>query len=301
MFNLVRTPAPSTPAGLRTREGDALPHDLLEQLRGLREGAGTLQGLLPATYARTHAAFELLSDQRSLITAHLADRFVRRGGGPISVLAAGCGDGRLDAPLASALTDVRPTRPVRYVGVDPYDASTRAFSAALHDLGRPALTPEVHTTTFDEAQVTGKFDIVTFVHSMYYVPDVEQTLASAYALLRPGGELIVLSAPRAELNALVEVLAPPIEGHEQWFSDDVDVALQRTGLPAEEPMTLDADLDADAASDEVLDFAVQARLTPELRPLVRAYLEAVAVPARRGGARWRVPHPVDVFRVVRDD
>ena len=266
----------------------------------LREAAGTLPGLPPATYARTHAAFELLSDQRLLVTAHLAEHFVRRGGGPISVLAAGCGDGTLDAPLASALADVRPARPVRYVGLDPYDASTRAFTSALRDLDRPTLTTEVHTTTFDGAQVTGTFDLVTFVHSMYYVPDVEQTLTSAYALLRPGGELIVLSAPRAQLNALVEVLAPPVEGHRQWFSDDVALALQRTGLPAEEPMTLYAGFDADAASDEVLDFAVQARLTPELRPLVRAYLEAVAVPARNGGAGRRTPHPVDVFRVVRD-
>src|SRR4051794_9426328 len=99
MFNLVRTPASSTPARRRTREQDALQHGLLERLRVLREAAGTLPGLVPATYARTHAAFELLSDQRLLITAHLAERFVRRGGGPISVLAVGCGDGTLDAPL----------------------------------------------------------------------------------------------------------------------------------------------------------------------------------------------------------
>ena len=300
MPNLARTPASSTQAGRRTRERDALQRDLLERLRVLRVGAGTLPGLVPATYARTHAAFELLSDQRLLVTAHLAERFVRRGGGPISVLAVGCGDGTLDAPLASSLADVRPLRPVRYVGVDPYGASTRAFTTALDGLDRPTLTHEVHTSTFDEAQVTGTFDIVTFVHSMYYVPDVEHTLRSAHALLRPGGELVVLSAPRAHLNALVEVLAPPVEGHPQWFSDDVAVALRRTGLSVEAPLTLHAGFDSDSATDEVLDFAVQARLTPELRPLVRAYLEAVAVPARRGGAGRRTPHPVDVFRVVQD-
>ena len=215
------------------------------------------------------------------------------------MLSAGCGDGTLDAPLADALADARPPRPVRYVGVDPYAGSTGAFAAALRDLGRASLTTEVHTVTFEELRVTGEFDIVTFVHSMYYVRDVAQTLRTAYALLRPGGELLVLSAPRAELNALVEVLAPPVEGHEQWFSDDVAVGLEQAGLSAEAPFTLQAGFDADAASDEVLDFAVQARLTPELRPLVRAYLDAVAVPDPESGAGWRVPHPVDVYRVVR--
>lgn len=303
MSNLARPPASSKAPVLRPRGTLAAPggltSDLLVDLRAARTGASALPALLPATYARTHAAFELLSDQRRLITAHLADRFARRHAAPISVLSVGCGDGTLDAPLAAALADVQPSRAVRYVGVDPYVGSTDAFAAALRGLGRISLTTEVHTVAFDELQVAGEFDIVTFVHSMYYVRDVAQTLRAAYALLRPGGELIVLSAPRAELNALVEVLAPPVEGHEQWFSDDVAEGLQQAGLSMETPMTLQAGFDAGAASDEVLDFAVQARLTPELRPLVRAYLDAVAVPAPEPGAGSRVPHPVDVYRVVR--
>ena len=48
-----------------------------------------------------------------------------------------------------------------------------------------------------------------------------------------------------------------------------------------------------SASDEVLDFAVQARLTPDLQGPVRAYLDAVSLPGADGGLR--VPHPVDVF------
>ena len=49
----------------------------------------------------------------------------------------------------------------------------------------------------------------SFVHSMYYVPEVAATLLAAHRLLRPGGELLVLSAPRGALNVLVEVLAMP--------------------------------------------------------------------------------------------
>ncbi|MCW2814780.1 MAG: ubiG 2 [Nocardioides sp.] len=294
MPNLARTLTPSDDLS-----GSVLAAALLDVLRTARVGSPPLPELPPATYAQGHAAFELLSDQRRLITEHLTGRLLRRPAGPVAVFSAGCGDGTLDARLAATLCDAEPDRAVRYVGVDPYAASARAFAAALHGLDRPGLDVDVHTSTFDDAPLGAGFDVVTFVHSMYYVPDVARTLQAAYDLLRPGGELLVLSAPRAELNALVEVLAPPIAGHEQWFSDDVELALLQAGLDAEAPLTLEARWDATAADDGALDFAVQALLTDDLRPVVRAYLDAVAVPDPASYAGVRVPHPVDVYRVVR--
>ncbi|MBC7679774.1 MAG: class I SAM-dependent methyltransferase, partial [Pseudorhodobacter sp.] len=209
MSNLVRPASP-----LQTR-------GLLDALRAARAGAVALPGLAPDTYARDHASFETLSDQRRLITDHLVALLARRQRGPVSVLSVGCGDGTLDTCLAATLADVAPTRPVRYVGIDPYAGSATAFSAAMTGLGRDSLTTEVHVATFDEAPVTGLFDIVTFVHSLYYVPRVAETLRAAFDLLGPGGELIVVNAPRGVLNALVGVLGPPLVGHRQWFSDDV--------------------------------------------------------------------------------
>ncbi|CAN5538081.1 hypothetical protein BH10ACT10_BH10ACT10_05410 [soil metagenome] len=279
---------------LRQRRG----LEILEELRSARDGQSPLRPLAPDTYARSHAAFEACSDQRALIGAYLAARLVRRGTGPVALLSVGCGDGSLDAPLAALLTDVLPVRPVRYVGVDPYVGSTTAFAAAMADLARGSLSAEVHTTTFAEAAVDGLFDVVTFVHSTYYVPEVAATLRAAHGLLRPGGELLVLSAPRGALNLLVDVLAPPVEGHRQWFSDDIAAGFLAAGLRTEETFTLDGRLVLAAASDEVLDFAVQARLTPELRRIVRAYLRAVSVPGSASGGSY-VPHPVDVYRVRR--
>lgn len=275
-------------------------HAVLDQLRAARFGETLLADLAPDVYARGHAAFESRSDQRALIGQHLAARMASRDAGPVAVLSVGCGDGSLDAPLAAALADVVPARPVRYVGIDPYLGSTTAFAAALADLDRPTLSAEVHATTFTDAPVTGLFDVVTFVHSMYYVPDVARTLRAAHALLKPGGELLVLSAPRGALNLLADVLAPPIEGHRQWFSEEIAAGFASAGLGLEATVTLDALLDVDAASDEVLDFTVQARLTAELRPLVRDYLDAVSVPHPASGTP-HVPHPVDVYRVRKPD
>ncbi len=270
-------------------------HAVLDQLRAARFGE-TLPDLAPDAYARGHAAFEARSDQRALIGQHLAGRLAGRDTGPVSVLSVGCGDGSLDAPLAAGLADVLPARPVRYVGIDPFVGSTNAWAGAMADLDRPGLTAEVHATTFADAPVDGLFDVITFVHSMYYVPAVAPALLAAHAMLKPGGELLVLSAPRGSLNQLVEVLAPPVEGHQQWFSEDVAAGFARAGLRVDETSTLDALLDMDDASDEVLDFTVQARLTPELRTLVREYLDAVSV-SHPATVVLCVPHPVDVYRV----
>lgn len=272
---------------------------LLDDLRALRAGAAALPALEPDTYARDHAAFEKHSDQRSLIAGHLAAHLARLGEGPVSVLSVGCGDGSLDSRLAAGLLEAVPGREVTYVGIDPYVGSTTAWAAAMAALDRPELHATVHHATFADAPVTGGFDVVVFVHSMYYVADVAETVRAAHALLAEGGELLVLNAPRGALNELVDVLAPPLGGHPQWFSDDVAAGLVEADLEAGPLVTLEALVDLGGATDEVLDFAVQARLTPELQTPVRDYLDAVSVLDAVTG-ELRVPHPVDVFSVRRD-
>ncbi|MGV8871856.1 MAG: class I SAM-dependent methyltransferase [Rhodococcus sp. (in: high G+C Gram-positive bacteria)] len=270
---------------------------LLDDLRAVRLDAAALPGLEPDSYARDHAAFERLSDQRDLIADHLAGRLARMGEGPISVLSVGCGDGSLDVRLAEGLLRAVPGRPVRYVGIEPWSGSAELFTAGMAALGAEELSVDVHVASFADAPVDETFDVVVFVHSIYYVADVGETLCAARDLLRTGGVLWVFNAPRAALNALVDVLAPPLEDHRQWFSDDVEEAFADAGIALDEVVTLDALVDLASASDEVLDFAVQARLTPELRGPVRAYLDAVSVPGADGEPR--VPHPVDVFGSTR--
>ena len=271
--------------------------DLLDDLRAVRRGAAALPGLEPDSYARDHAAFELLSDQRGLIADHLAGRMAEMGDGPVSVLSVGCGDGTLDVRLAEGLVRAVPGRPVRYVGIEPWSGSAALFTAELAALEARELTVEVYVASFADAPVDETFDVVVFVHSIYYVADLGVTLRSALDLVRPGGQLWVLNAPRAALNELVDVLAPPLEDHRQWFSADVEAAFVDADITLDAVVTLNALVDLASAGDEVLDFAVQARLTPELRGPVRAYLAEVSVPGADGEPR--VPHPVDVFSTTR--
>lgn len=267
---------------------------LLAAVRAQVEAEGRPGALSPASYAAGHAAFEQRSDQRRLIGALLRRRLVGRVGGPLALLSVGCGDGSLDVPLAHALSTAG-DRSLRYVGVEPYAGSASAFARSMAGLTRPRFSSQVHGATFEEVapRLGERFDVVMFVHSLYYVQDVEATLRTARGLLRPGGEVLVLSAPRGALNRLVEVLAPPVHGHDQWFSEDVAAAVAQAGLPADPVQRLDARLDLTDAGRDVLDFTVQARLTDTLRPLVLDYLAGTAL----GPDALLQPHPVDVYRL----
>lgn len=269
------------------------------RLHGVRTALGQdpeLRGLDPRGYARSHALFEARSDQRHLIQDHLRERLRPRACGPVSVLSVGCGDGSVDAVVAATLLEGPGV--VRYVGVEPYSASAAAFADRMVALG-PELDARVHGTTLETADLADEtFDVVLFVHSMYYVRDVGAALSATYARLRPGGELLVLTAPRGALNRLVDTVAPSVEGHRQWFSEDVVAGLASAGVRLDAAETLEAVLDLTDADDEVLDFTTQARLTPGVRDAVLSYLEAVALPAPRQGALL-LPHPVEVLRSVR--
>ena len=268
--------------------------DHLDELRVATASSLPLNGLAPDAYAKDHAEFEALSNQRGLIADWLVDRLSPSCITPLSVLTVGCGDGALDAVVAERLLAGDPDGcAIRYVGIEPFEASAGLFRERMGRIDDSRLSFDTVVAPFANSSLDEEFDVVTFVHSMYYVPNVAEAVHAASALLRPDGEAIILSAPRGALNLLVDLLAPAIEGHRQWFSDDVHDALTHSGLDISLRATIDAVVDLTGASDDVLDFTVQAELTPDLRGLVRRYLADVSLVAGRCVA----PHPVDVYVV----
>jgi SAM-dependent methyltransferase len=272
------------------------PHNLnlLDELSEAMASSRPLDGLAPYAYARDHAAFEALSNQRGLIADWLVHRLGPSLTAPLSILAVGCGDGSLDAVVAERLLAGDSAGcALRYVGVEPFAASAGHFRQRMGRIDTTRLSFDTVVAPFAKTDLDEIFDVVTFVHSIYYLPDVAEAARAAGALLRPGGEAIVLSAPRGALNLLAGLLAPAIEGHRQWFSDDVLDALTGSDLALDVPAAIEAEVDLTDATDQVLDFAVQAKLTPNLRHLVRRYLADVSLVAGRSV----VAHPVDVHVV----
>jgi SAM-dependent methyltransferase len=271
---------------------------LLERLADAVGRDGRVRGLSPERYAITHAAYEDVSDQRGKVLAWLIDEVpalaARVTDRPLAVLGVGVGDGSVDGPLAARLaTD---ERTVHYHGVEPHGASLEGFTARLRGLGRPRLHVTTSMSDFGGFTDRGPYDIVHFVHSLYYVPDVGAAIDRAMGLLRPGGSLIALTSPREPLSVLTSLLAPQTT-HPQWFAETIGAAFTERDLSVS-TTTIEGRLDltslhADPSGlgEQILDFLIQARsidLSPEVRALVDAHLDEIALEE----GSFTVPHPL---------
>jgi SAM-dependent methyltransferase len=277
---------------------------LLELLEQAVDRVDRVRGLSPDRYATTHAAYEAASDQRGKVRAWLVDEVPKLVthvmDRPVAVLGVGVGDGAVDAPLAARLAVDE--RAVTYHGVEPHRPSLERFRARLRGLGCPRLHITTSMSDFGAYADAGTFDVVHFVHSLYYVPDVGDAIDRALALLRPGGSLIALTSPREPLSVLASLLAPQT-AHPQWFAETVGADLAARDLPTV-TTTIDGRLDLSALrrdphgiGEQVLDFLIQARsidLAPEVRALVDAHLDDIALTDGSG----IVPHPLTAVVVT---
>ena len=256
-----------------------------------------LRALDPEVYARGHALFEDRSDQRARIVSWLGDRIARRAGArALSVLSVGCGDGSVDAALARRACEKAPPGSRRaWTGIEPHAPSAEAFTTALNAVDVAGLQARCRVARFEDVTISRGFDVVTFVHSLYYVGDLTAALRSAIELVARDGELLVLHAPLSDLNRLTTAVAPPVDGRAQPWAEQVEkafaalpVRVERTELEA----TVDLG-DADGADPALLDFAVQAVLDPPTRAWVLEQLDAIAEP----GPGRRIAHPVTAYVV----
>lgn len=277
------------------------PHDGDARTAGLREldelaaGLSPLPGLSGAAYATGHAAFEARSTQRAMLTSWLRDHLSRRTG-DMSVLSVGCGDGTVDAALATTLA-ADTGRVVRYGGLDPHAASAGRFLAAVGVVGGVEVSAAVGRA--EELPDGPAYDVVICLHSIYYVKDLGRTVRALVERLAPGGEVIIGVAPRGDLNVLAATLAPEVDGSRQWWAEDLAEQLVVAELQAERVslhgrLHLDDCLDpCDPTGREVLDFAVQAVLPDSLRLPVLDHLISLRLP----GPGLVLDHPVDVVVV----
>jgi len=224
------------------------------------------------------------------LTSHIGPR-------PVEFVGIGVGDGSVDAIVARGLTDVH--RSVRYRGVEPHQPSLDRFVDALETLNHPGLDVEPILGTFDDVDPDIRADIVCFVHSIYYVPQLAAALERAVAMLRPGGSVIVLTSPHRPLNVPAAAIARRA-GDPQWFAEDVADAAAGSGLDMDAEI-IDARVDLSAIVDDpdgtgadLLDFLIQARsndLDPTLHAAVMAYLDAIAI----ADEPVLHPHPVEAL------
>lgn len=277
------------------------PESLLAELDVALRGLEQLPQLDDGHYLATHTLFEGLSDQRECITDELCERIDPRRsvGRPLRVLGVGCGAGEVDLSLARSL--VAEGDELVYVGVDPNSAQCAAFEEFFAGAELPGVELEIEVATFDEFESPHDFDVIHFVHSLYYMPDPAAALARARRMLAPGGQLVFVQAPREELNELAVRFYDKSYERATLFADDLseilagwDWSVERTRLDARVDVTAFVE-DEPEVGAALRDFIVQVdggRLPADVQDLIERYLRLVAF--QREG-RSLIAHPVDAF------
>lgn len=256
-------------------------------------------------YHESHDDFEVESNQRGLIFGWFerwADEALHANDRRVDVLSIGCGGGTMDVRIAEVFA--RHSDSLGLAAVDPNPLHTKAFASCFADR---AAEVTVSTCPFQAYQSDRRFDVIHFIHCLYYFEQLDAALLQAVNMLRPGGWLIVMLAPNGHLNSLADRLWRKQWGRSAWYSDDA-LPLMNSFEGTVQHERIDALVDVTACLDagsehgrRVLDFIVQAetsRLSPELQAMLRAHLHAIS---RVDGNRRLAPHPVDAIALQRRD
>jgi SAM-dependent methyltransferase len=262
-----------------------------------------LEELSDTRYHLTHERFEAASNQRRLLldwVEGLTRRLSPPPGRPVDILSVGCGGGVMDRRIIDLIA--KTCGPVHITGVDPNDEHIPAFQTAFNDSEHASSTFIGGFMDFDADR---RFDLIYFLHSLYYFDAIEPALRKAAALLRPGGRLVAFQAPNSELNHLAHRVWKKQFDQPAWYSDDVRAILEVIpGTLRCERIEATVDVTPCFEPDnrlgiEILDFIVQAetqRFSPALRASLRSSLKSVCA---RAGDQFLVPHPIDVMTLDR--
>ena len=275
--------------------------DLLGHLDTALIGSCDLVPLSDARYLETHGIYEGRSDQQGLIIDWFADRVAPTLSpeGSFRVLSIGCGSGILDVSIATRLLEQ--TNDLHYVGVDPNQIECEAFLQQFTDASLDQARVEVVPTTFENFEAGCSFDVIHFVHSLYYMSDPSAALEKARKLLAPGGRLIVFHAPCEALNDLTVRFWDKEYGRPTRFAEDFAEILdawrwdyERERVDARLEVSPLADTDSSighALRDFIVQFDSQ-RLPAPVQDFVGRYLRLISVEDR---GETHIAHPVDVF------
>lgn len=263
------------------------------------DNLSSLEELSDRRYHATHETFESASNQRTLIIewlTALAKKRSLQNRQSAEMLSVGCGGGVMDLQVAGAFAEHATA--LSLVGVDPNPEHTRAFERQLSGEG---FAVEAVTSGFEDFQSGRQYDVIHFIHCLYYFEHIEPELRKAVEMLNDSGVLVVLQAPNEALNHLADRVWKKQFERSAWYSDDViatleamDVDVQVQRLDAEVDVTDCFDRDSDSGR-EILDFIVQADTRTLSKPFQASLLESLRSICRRQGKRLLCSHPVDAI------
>ncbi len=148
-----------------------------------------------------------------------------------SILSIGCGSGIFEASFVNQLLT---KKSVHFVGVEPKQEEclkTKKWCDHLKKSHPNKFDFEIYQGDFDSFASIQTFDIILFIHSLYYFSEIERSIQESYKLLNQDGMAIVGIAPRHLLNEPYYHVYQRIHGKPAWFSEDVHQVLDKYKLP----------------------------------------------------------------------
>lgn len=252
-------------------------------------------------YAQCLEIFEANSDQRLGLLSWLETNIVARMSQDANaILSVGCGTGAFDECILRYARERM--KQVTYLGIEPNEVSAAEFSQTMDKQASDQVNVGVLLQKFGEQVFEDQFDLILFVHSIYYLEDRNDAIDAALKALKPGGELIIVIAPDEALNTVANLMWQHQMEQKSWFSDDVRAHFDARGLDYGETR-IGATLSANGCFGEatevgrnILDFIVQTRLD-ELPAALRNDISKFLMSITHGlGVNPCLPHPVDIFR-----
>ncbi len=252
-------------------------------------------------YDQAHELFERSSDQQSKILAWLEEVFSSyfTSLDPLRILSVGCGSGILDNPLIRSLA--ARSKQIIYTGVDPNGSACRRFRNDFDALRLANVQLDLREQRVEAVCPSQRFDLILAVHSLYYVANPAATLDFLLRLVAPGGQLVVIQAPEAELNQLANHFWYQHADSAIWFSDRVARHLSECRLRFFQ-RRIDGWVDVAPCfvigcprGKMMLDFILQTdcrHLEDHIVQLCRRYLRAASRPEND---RLLAAHPTDAF------
>ena len=279
-----------------------LPKVSLDQLKATI-GKTRNPGLSDDRFDQAHECFERSSNQQNLILRWLSSFATDFPcDGPLNILSVGCGSGILDLPILQALASKQ--RQTRYTGIDPNRVACKRFRDGFRKSKQDCVELTVREETVETLSGDGIFDIIHAVHSLYYFQDPAAAIRQLLKRMRRDGRLIILQAPKAELNQLSACFWFHDQEADIWFSDQLEKHLEISGYKFKKSR-IDGQIDVTSCFDPnspkgalILDFITQVNcqtLEATSLELLLGYLRAIASVDDR---KTLVPHPVDVFEII---
>ena len=207
----------------------------------------------------------------------------------------GCGDGSLDQWFLSDLAKLFPSTAFHYMGTDADDQTCEVAESKLKDLA-PNIEVKVVVKDYQEFEdddIATPFDLVIMVNSIcaYYTTSLEPLLKGIMRLLKPTGELVIISSSRQSFDELVARFWLHQQNQELQSTEFVTKALDELDVKYnihKEPLIFDlskcfSDMFETPHSQKILDHLVLTRLKdypPEVSELCTEYLKAIAEPGK---------------------